>query len=327
MDRADRTPRRRAPAAPDGRGSGGDGRRGGRRVPRGPDGRPGVSRRAATLTGLVAVALWSALALLTVATAPVPPMQLLAMSFALGAAIGLAWTAAAGGLGRLAAIPWRVHLFGTAGLFGYHALYVSALRRAPAAEAGLIAYLWPLLIVLLSGLLPGERLRAGHLAGAALGFGGAAVILARGGLAGDASALPGYGLALLAALVWSGYSVASRRLSAVPTASVAAFCAATAALSLALHLLFEETAWPEGAWGWAALGGLGAGPVGAAFYAWDVGMKHGDIQALGAGAYAAPLLSTLILVAAGLAEPSWHLGLAAALVAGGAALAARASAR
>ena len=285
-----------------------------------------MSRRAATLTGLVAVALWSGLALLTVATAPVPPMQLLAMAFAVGGAIGLAWTAATGGLGRLAAIPWRVHAFGTAGLFGYHALYVSALRSAPAAEAGLIAYLWPLLIVLFSGLLPGERLRAGHLTGAALGFAGAAVILARGGLSGDASSLPGYGMALMAALVWSGYSVASRRLAGVPTASVAAFCAATALLSLALHLAFEETAWPEGAWGWAAVGALGAGPVGAAFYAWDVGVKRGDIQALGAAAYAAPLLSTLALVAAGVAVPSWHLGAAAALIAGGAALAARASA-
>ena len=284
-----------------------------------------MSRGAATLVGLVAVALWSSLALLTVATVPVPPMQLLAMTFAVGAAIGLGFAAATGGIGRLRAIPWRVHAFGTAGLLGYHALYVSALRSAPAAEAGLVAYLWPLLIVLLSGLLPGERLRAGHLAGAGLGFAGAAVILARGGLSGDASALPGYGLALMAALVWAGYSVASRRLARVPTASVTAFCAATAAVSLALHLAFERTAWPEGALGWAAVGALGAGPVGAAFYAWDVGMKHGDIQALGAAAYAAPLLSTLALVAAGVAVPSWHLGLAAALITGGAALAARAS--
>ena len=283
-----------------------------------------MSRRAATLTGLVAVALWSLLALLTVATAPVPPMQLLAMAFAIGAAIGLAWAAATGGLRHLAAVPPRVHLFGTAGLFGYHALYVSALRLAPPAEAGLIAYLWPLLIVLLSGLLPGERLRSGHVLGAVLGLAGAALILARGGLSGDPAALPGYAMAALCALVWAGYSVASRGLDAVPTTSVAAFCAATAALSLALHLAFEETAWPQGAVGWAAVAALGAGPVGAAFYAWDVGMKRGDIQALGAAAYAAPLLSTLALVAAGMARPSWHLAAAAALIAAGAAIAARA---
>ena len=219
------------------------------------------------------------------------------MAFALGAVVGLGWTAAAGGLGALARVPLRVYAFGTVGLFGYHALYFSALRLAPAAEAGLIAYLWPLLIVLLSGLLPGERLRAGHLLGAALGLAGAALILARGGLAGDRAALPGYALALLAAFVWAGYSVGSRRMAHVPTASVSVFCAAAAALSLPLHLAVEETAWPRGAGGWAAAAALGLGPVGLAFHAWDVGVKRGDIQLLGAASYAAPVLSTLLLVA------------------------------
>ena len=142
------------------------------------------------------------------------------------------------------------------------ALYVSALRSAPAAEAGLIAYLWPLLIVLFSGLLPGERLRAGHLTGAALGFAGAAVILARGGLSGDASSLPGYGMALMAALVWSGYSVASRRLAGVPTASVAAFCAATALLSLALPPRLRGDGVARRRMGLGGGGGLGSGARG-----------------------------------------------------------------
>ena len=34
-----------------------------------------------------------------------------------------------------------------------------ALRLAPPAEAQLVNYLWPLLIVLFSALLPGERLQ------------------------------------------------------------------------------------------------------------------------------------------------------------------------
>lgn len=288
-----------------------------------------ASRRASTLAGLVAVGLWSSLALLTVRTEPVPPMQLLAMSFAIASGLGLVWTAATTGLGALRRVPLRVHVFGTMGLFGYHALYVSALRLAPAAEASLIAYLWPLLIVLLSGVLPGERLRAGHVAGAALGLAGTALLLlgdAAGGAPGP-EAWWGYALALAAAVVWAGYSVASRALGDVPTASVAGFCAATAALSLGLHLLFEATAWPSGAGGWAAVAALGAGPVGLAFYVWDVGMKRGDIQALGAASYAAPILSTLALVAAGVADPSWRLAGAAGLVVAGAALAARAGRR
>ncbi|MEL6481450.1 MAG: DMT family transporter, partial [Pseudomonadota bacterium] len=133
--------------------------------------------------------------------------------------------------------------------------------------------------------------------------------------------------ALLCALIWSGYSVLSRVVGEAPTASVAGFCLAVAALSGLAHLALEETVWPDGALGWAAVLGLGLGPVGAAFYAWDVGCKRGDIQLLGVSAYAAPLLSTLALVLAGIAEPTSRLALAAFLITAGAGLAAWGSAR
>jgi drug/metabolite transporter (DMT)-like permease len=284
-----------------------------------------MSRARATAIGFTAILMWALLALLTVGTAPVPPFQLNALTFALGGTLGLVWTARTGGLGQLRAVSWKVYAFGTAGLFGYHALYFSALRLAPAAEAGLIAYLWPLLIVLLSGLLPGERLRAGHILGALLAFGGAALIVARGAGAGTApEAMLGYALALGCALTWSGYSVLSRRLGAVPTASVTVFCLATAILSVPAHLALETTVWPQETTGWAAVVALGLGPVGLAFYTWDVGVKRGDIQLLGTASYAAPLLSTLALVAAGVAQPGLHLAAAAILITAGAALAARA---
>ena len=161
-----------------------------------------MTRLTATGIGFGAVLLWALLAVLTVGTAPAPPFLLNAICFSVGGALGLIWVAKTGGFAQLRAVSWRVYAFGTAGLFGYHALYFSALRLAPAAEAGLIAYLWPLLMVLLSGLLPGERLRPGHLAGAALAFGGAALIVNGGGTGFRAEALPGYALAFLGALTW-----------------------------------------------------------------------------------------------------------------------------
>jgi drug/metabolite transporter (DMT)-like permease len=283
-----------------------------------------VSRGAATGIGFIAVLLWALLALLTVATAPVPPLQLNAMTFALGGAVGLVWIAATSGFGVLRIVPWRVYAFGTAGLFLYHLFYFTALRLAPAAEASLIAYLWPLFIVLFSGLLPGERLKAAHVAGAVLAFVGAGLVLLRNGAQFPAGAAWGYGLAFLCALTWSGYSVISRRMGAAPTASVAVFCLATAALSLPAHFFWEETAWPATPLGWGAVALLGLGPVGLAFYVWDVGVKRGDIQLLGTASYAAPLLSTLALMAAGMAEFTWALALAALMIVGGAAIAARA---
>lgn len=286
-----------------------------------------MTRHRATLIGFIAVILWALLALFTVGAKPVPPLLLNALTFTIGGVIGLVWVASTNGFTVLKTVPLKVYVFGTAGLFGYHFLYFSALRLAPPAEAGLIAYLWPLLIVLFSGLLPVERLGLGHIGGALLAFVGAALIVLRGGTEFTSSALPGYSLAALCALTWSGYSVLSRRLGTTPTATVAVFCLATALLSAIAHPFFEETAWPSSTYGWFSVVLLGLGPVGLAFYVWDIGVKNGDIQLLGTASYAAPLLSTLILVCAGEAKPSWTLGLAAILITGGAALAAQAARR
>lgn len=282
-----------------------------------------MRRTTATLIGFSAVVLWALLAFFTVASAPVPPLLLNALCFGIGGAVGLVWLLTSGGIGRLRGVPLSVYAFGIAGLFGYHFLYFSALRMAPPAEAGLIAYLWPLFIVLFSGLLPGERLRTGHVAGALCAFGGAAIIVA-GSARGVDGSWGGYALAFLAALTWASYSLISRRLGHVPTAAVTVFCLGSSALALMAHLALEVPAWPQGLWGWGAVLALGLGPVGLAFFTWDIGVKRGDIQLLGTASYAAPLLSTLVLVAAGMAAADATLALAALLIAGGAALAARA---
>jgi drug/metabolite transporter (DMT)-like permease len=278
-------------------------------------------KAAATLIGFGAILMWSLLALLTAASGSVPPFQLAAMAFAIGAALGLAWVAA-GGRWRELRQPWPVWALGVAGLFGYHALYFTALRNAPPVEAGLIAYLWPLLIVVFSALLPGERLRWFHVAGALLGLAGTTLIVTRGGgLSFEPAYALGYAAAFACALAWSAYSILSRRFRDVPTAVVAGFCLATAMLSALAHLLFERAVWPEGASQWLAVLGLGLMPVGAAFYVWDYGVKRGDIQALGAAAYAAPLLSTFVLIVAGFGSFTPTVALAAFCIAGGAALA------
>ena len=285
-----------------------------------------MTQQRATAFGFGAVLLWSLLAVLTVMTAPIPPFQLTAMSFAIGGFLGLVWIALSGELASLGRISWKIYLFGTAGLFGYHFFYFSALRLAPPAEAGLIAYLWPLLIVLFSGLLPGERLRRGHGLGAVVGFAGAGLLVAGGAGGGFALDAPlGYALALLCALTWSGYSVMSRRLGSTPTSSISVFCLATAVLSAAAHMAFETPVWPRDPVTWLAVIGLGAGPVGLAFFIWDIGVKRGDIQLLGVASYAAPVLSTFILVAVGIAPLTWVLLISSVLITFGAWLAARAS--
>lgn len=277
----------------------------------------------ATRIGLVAILLWSTLALSTVATGQVPPFLLTALTFSVGALVGLVAALRGPGLAVLRQSP-AAWAHGVGGLFGYHFLYFAALKYAPPAEAGLINYLWPLLIVLFSAALPGGRLRPAHVAGALLGLMGTSLLLLKNGFSGfDIRYAPGYLAAFACAFIWAIYSVASRRFRAVPTEAVAGFCLGTAALAFLCHLAWEPAIWPSGAREWGAVIALGIGPVGVAFYAWDVGMKQGDIRFLGVASYAAPVLSTLLLVLAGYAPAHWTLGLACILIVGGAALASR----
>src|SRR5690348_8613535 len=283
-----------------------------------------MSPRTATLIGLTAILMWSLLAVLTVATGKIPAFQLAAMTFAIGALVAFAsflFRPSAFLALKQAPVAWVV---GVGGLFGYHALYFLALRFAPPAEAGLLNYLWPLLIVLFSSLLPGERLLSHHIIGALLGLAGTVLLLMGGGGSGfEAGQLPGLAAAFVAAFVWASYSVMSRRLKAVPTDAVAGFCLATAILAALVHVFVEKTVWPETYWQWLAIIALGVGPVGAAFFTWDIGMKRGDIRVLGAASYATPLLSTAFLILAGYAKPTATIAIAAILIAGGGLIAAK----
>lgn len=284
-----------------------------------------AGRARATLIGFTAVLMWGALALLTVWSGDVPPFQLVAMCFAVAFAGALVkWIANGENPLDYLGHSWAVWLLGVGGLFGYHFFYFLALRNAPAVEAGLIAYLWPLLIVLFSAMLPGERLRWFHIAGALMGLGGSALLITGGDALGfKAQYALGYGAAAACALTWSTYSVVSRRFGHVKTDTVGWFCAAAAVLGLIAHLVFEETVWPAGAGQWLAVLALGLGPVGLAFFVWDHGVKRGHIQALGVFSYAAPLISTLLLIAFGAADLTRAVAIACSAIVGGALLASK----
>jgi drug/metabolite transporter (DMT)-like permease len=283
-----------------------------------------MTKTLSTLVGFAAIVTWSFLALLSTAAGPVPPFQLAAMTFFLGGMVGAAsWPFRPGAVKALRQ-PWPVWALGVAGLCIYHCAYFFAIQSAPPVEASLIAYLWPLLIVVFAAFLPGEKLRLHHFAGVVLGLAGAVIVITKGGNVGLADGIrPGHAIALFCAFVWSGYSILSRRFGAVPTDVVSGYCLATAAVALALHLGLETTVIPQSASQWAAILVLGTIPLGAGFYAWDWGCKHGDIMVLGALSYAAPLFSVVILIAAGYGAYHWSAALACALIVIGALLAAK----
>ncbi|BDG09809.1 DMT family transporter [Anaeromyxobacter paludicola] len=271
----------------------------------------GARARRATLDALGAIGLWGTLALLGLKLRGVPPFLLVGCALLLGALCGLR------GL-RAGAVRGPVLLLGVYGLFAYHFCLFLALRLAPPVEANLLNYLWPLLIVVLSpALVPGARLGPRHVAGALLGFGGAALLVTGGRLGFAREGLLGYLLAVLAAFIWATYSLLSKRLGSFPTSAISSFCLASGLLSLGCHALFEPRYVPSaGELPFLVL--IGLGPMGAAFYLWDRALKGGDPRVIGTLAYLTPLLSTVLLTAFGAGRLGGPALLAMGLIVGGA---------
>ncbi|MCC6522207.1 MAG: DMT family transporter [Polyangiaceae bacterium] len=278
---------------------------------------PGVpgdpsSRRGATGLALAAIGLWSSLAALSVELAHVPPLLLVGCSLCIGSLVGVPRF-------REWRVPWPTLLLGCYGLFGYHFCLFMALRFAPPVEANLVNYLWPLLMVLLAPLvLRGARLGARHVAGALAGLAGTVVLVsAEGAPDGSGRHLLGYLLGLAAALMWSTYSLFTRRVRPFPTGAVGGFCALSGLLALGAHVWLEPPYCPS-LRELALLVPLGLGPMGAAFFLWDAALKRGDPRSIGTLAYLTPLLSTgwLALFAGGELGP--RAGVALALILAGA---------
>lgn len=270
-----------------------------------------TSHTKGNIFGLLTILLWSSLALFTVYSGNIPAFELTAIAFFVASFIGLAvLKKEKKKIKDLFKIPLKVYFIGISGLFGYHFFYFLAIKNAPAIEANLINYLWPLLIVVFSAFLPNEKLKWYHILGTLLALFGAFLLVSRGGsFQFEPKYLNGYLYALLAALIWSSYSVISKTLSHIPTYAVTGFCLITAILATLAHLIFETTVVPTFTQLLASIM-LGLGPVGGAFYLWDFALKNGDIKILGSLAYLAPLLSTISLIVVGIAVMNIYIALA-----------------
>jgi drug/metabolite transporter (DMT)-like permease len=210
-----------------------------------------------------------------------------------------------------------------------------AVQSPRATGIGLVAILlWAALALLTvrAGLIPpivlmsamsaptgSERLRPRHLLGALLGLAGTClVVLGQRGAGPATGSIMGYAAAGCCAVVWSSYSVVNRRFAKTPSAMIVGVCGAVALAGAACHVMFETaTVWPDSSQ-WAAIVGLGIGPTGLAFLAWDFATKHGNLPLLGALSYLAPVISTLLLTAAGAVPASSSLFVSAFLVIAGA---------
>lgn len=88
----------------------------------------------------------------------------------------------------------------------YYAVLFSAYDLLPAQEAQALNYTWPLVLVLLSVPILGEKPRGRTLAGLLLGFLGALVVATRGNLRAFSFSNPlGDALGLSSAFIWATY--------------------------------------------------------------------------------------------------------------------------
>ncbi len=265
----------------------------------------------ATILALTTIALWSFLAYLGASLGNVPPFLLTGIALSVGGLMGAVRF-------RLWRVPRSTLIMGVSGIFGYNFLYFFALQNAPAIEASLINYLWPLLIVVLSPVfLAGYNLRAYHLFGAIAGLAGAGLIVTGGRLNLDMANLSGYLFAAGAAVTWACYSLLTKKAPPFSSAAVGAFCLISGILSLIMHVAVEPAFIPTGR-DWMFLLLLGGGPLGAAFFTWDAAMKKGDPRIIGSLAYLTPLTSTLVLVVLGGYPFKWTTAAAMILIVAGA---------
>jgi len=272
----------------------------------------------AQLFALGAIALWVSVASLGVLLKHLPPFLLTGVSLLIGGLLALP---------QVLRDPrqWRVPLstlaLGIYGLFGYHFMLFMALRLAPAVEANLINYLWPLLMVVLApALLTNMPLRPIHLGAALLGFSGAALAIL--GAANQVDELPrsesasraaGYLAALAAAFMWSSYSLLTQRVAAFPTAAIGLFALVSGALSLLCHWALEAPTSLNLRDG-LLLALMGLGPLGGAFFLWDKALKLGDARQIGILSYLTPLGSTALLIVVTGRQWRWSIALAALMI-------------
>ena len=246
----------------------------------------------ATWLALGAIALWATLAPVGVRLSHLPPFLTAGCALLVGSLVALPWSRFQW---RLAVVPASTLALGIYGLFGYHFLLFVAFRTAPAVQANLVNYLWPLLIVVLAPLFnQNNHLKARQVFAALAGFAGAALVMT-GGKAISADFEMGYLAALASAFIWATYSLMTQRVKAFHTAAIGLFGLVSGVLSLICHVALE-TPVTLNTQDLGLLLWMGLGPLGVAFYLWDAALKNGNAQQIGLLSFITPLGSTVLLL-------------------------------
>lgn len=241
------------------------------------------------LLGLLTILCWGSLATFGNLVIHLPPFYVLGVTFIVGSIP--AWFHPR----EMFPHP-KILLFGGLGYFGYHFFLFYSFRYAPAIEANLINYMWPVILVMVSPIFfQDQKLKVYHYVGALMAIIGSGVLVFGKGADLQTEYIVGYILAMGAAVTWPTYTIGKKKLPATSVWAIGGFCLVSGILSLITHTVIEPHVVLQTPDLWKLIM-MGIGPFGIAFYSWELAFKHGDSRVLGALAYLTPVISTLGLV-------------------------------
>lgn len=260
-------------------------------------------RQSATLTGLLAVLLWSAVVgMIRSITESLGPTAGPAMLYTI--ATGLLWVTL--GVPRLRRFSRSYLLVGTLLATGCEICLICSIGYArserQAIEVGMVNYLWPTLTVVASILFNGKKANFLIFPGVLLSLTGIFRILGgESGLSLSAFARNihdnplSYGLSLTGAVLWALYSSLTTR-SGRGQNAVTVFFPLLAVMLWGHVLLTGGPVFPPGALTLPALGTLvlGAAALGFGYAAWNVGILYGNITVLAAASNLIPIFSAVL---------------------------------
>jgi drug/metabolite transporter (DMT)-like permease len=259
-----------------------------------------MTQNKATLIGLIAIVLWSAIVgLIRGVSEGLGAVGGAAMIYTLSALLLLLTV----GFPAVRKFP-RAYLISGSLLFVCYELCLSlslgyASSGAQAIEVGMVNYLWPGMTVLLSVLVTRQKCSLLMIPGLMISLAGIGMVLAGDSalslteIARNVATNPlSYGLAFAGAVIWAVYCVVTRKI-AQGSNGITLFFILTA---LALWVKFFTAPQPEMTFSVPVLVrlALAAMAMGFGYAAWNTGILHGNVTLLAAASYFIPVISALL---------------------------------
>ncbi|MBI2581063.1 DMT family transporter [Candidatus Woesearchaeota archaeon] len=181
---------------------------------------------------------------------------------------------------------------GFLGIYLYNSLLYGSFALAPAGQANVINYLWPIFIIVFSIVILKERFNYKTVIAILLGFLGALIVFSGGNLSAfNGESVTGYLLAAIGAVCFALFSVLGKKLKYEKFTSMLAYYVAAAVLIVPTVLITSGVVVPISFSTVIAILMLGGVNNSLAFIFWFQALKLGNTHKTANAVYAVPFLA------------------------------------